>query len=164
MLTSSVPLVKAALEARIAAVLAAAGHSALVSRGHPYPKAWAGQTVIVGRVAGRLPPVWTAAMTQQNEEYEIEVLVNVAGSAQDAYSSFEDAAYALEALIAGDLVAWTREPETLPAGDWGQVLAILPAGGSDEEGIEEDRHGAPKSRDATVTLTVHVRARLVGHG
>jgi len=159
MFASSVPAVKAALKTRIEAALVAANQSALVSRGHPYPKAWAGHTVIIGQ-ATIGEPDRTAAGAQKNERYDLELLINAAGSAQDAYSGFEDAAFALRDLIESDLDSW----DPLPSGTWGHVLTIEVGGGSDAEGIEEDRKGAPKSRDATVTLHLRVVARLVRYG
>ena len=159
MLASSVPAVKAALKTRIEAALLAANQTALVSRGHPYPKAWAGRTVIIGRATiGDSNRV--ASGTQENERYTVELLICAAGSAQDAYSGFEDAAYALRDLIVSDLDVWAP----LPSGDWGRVLSIETTAGSDQEGIEEDRKGAPKSRDATVALSLSVVARLVNNG
>mgnify|MGYP000952277341 CR=1 FL=1 len=159
MMASSVPYVKAALKTRIEAALTAAGQSALVSRGHPYPKAWAGHTVVIGKATiGDAQRV--AAGTQENEHYDVELLICAAGSAQDAYSGFEDAAYALRTIIVSDLLAWAP----LPSGSWGHVLTIEPVGGSDQEGIEEDRKGSPKSRDATVAVNVRVAARLVSYG
>jgi hypothetical protein len=159
MLASSVPAMKAALKTRIEAALVTAQQTALVSRGHPYPKAWAGHTVIIGRSA-ITERRRVASGTQENELYTVELLICAAGSAQDAYSGFEDAAYALRDLIVNDLHAWAP----LPSGTWGHVALIETAGGSDQEGIEEDRKGAPKSRDATVTLTLNVTARLVSSG
>jgi hypothetical protein len=163
MFSSSVPALKAALMTRIEAALATAGKTALVSRGNPYPKAWAGQTVIIGK-ATIDPPVRVVGMTQENEYCDVEVFINAAGNAQDAYSVFEDRAYALRDVIESDLRDWTMAPETLPAGSWGQVLSVLAFGGSDQEGIETDKNGAPRSRDCTVTLTVRVQARKVSYG
>jgi hypothetical protein len=164
MIQSSAPLFKAALKARLEGIQTLSSFGTLISRGHPYPKAWSGDLVIIGRVSNRRR-TWVASMTQCNEEYDVEVLVNAAGSAQDPYAGFEERAYAMADAIEESLIAWTRESGgQLVSGTWGHVMTAIPGVSEDQEGIDDDQRGAPRARDATVSLTVHVTARLVDHG
>lgn len=164
MIRSSAPKFKSALQTRLEAIAGLGRGTTLISRGHPYPKGWAGHTIIIGQVLNRRRQ-WVAAMTQCNEEYDVEILISAGGSAQDPYSGFEDQAYALADAVEDSLISWTREGGgELVTGAWGQVLTAIPGEAGDQEGIEGEENRAPKSRESVVSLMVHVAARLINHG
>jgi hypothetical protein len=156
---TSIPHFKAALKARLEAdaTLIAAGGS--VSRGNPHPGAWPAKLVIIGAVSG-----WTLAfacgMTQVNEEYDLEVVATFAGSPQNSSALYEDGAYALMVPVLTSLVSW-MDGNPLVSGAWGHVGAAIPQPAGDAEGFEVDANGVPVARDSTVSVSVHVTARLV---
>ena len=160
---TSVPHFKAALIARLVATPALASGKVTISRGHPYPKRWANESVLVGGMSGyQQSPA--CALTQRREHYDVEITANVEGSAQDPYEDFETRAYALAAEVETSLTEWTRASDHLCEGDWGHVAAAVPDYVSDQEGIDQEEGQAPRGRDATVHMVVHVTAVVLGHG
>ena len=160
---SSVPYFKAALVARLAATTALATGTTTVSRGNPYPKRWANEAVLVGGMSNYQQRL-VGGLTQRREEYDVEITANVAGSAQDPYEDFESRAYVLAAAVETSLTEWTRTGEILCSGAWGHAAISIPTYVSDQEGIDIDDNATPRSRDATVRMSVHVIAVVRGYG
>jgi hypothetical protein len=161
---SSAPYFKAALKSRLETVAALRSGTTLISRGNPYPKSWGGEAIIIGAVSNRTRE-FACGMTQCNEEYDLELAVNVAGSPQNPHEDYEARAYELADAVEESIISWTRDGSTLVSGAWGHVDVALVSEGSDQEGMKVDSHSdveIPTARDATVILTVHVMARLLG--
>ena len=160
---SSVPFFKTALINRLQTVPALANGKVTVSRGHPYPKRWANDSVLVGGMSNYQQRL-VCSMTQRRETYDVEITANASGAAQDPYEDFEARAYQLAAAVETSLTEWTRTGETLTSGPWGLVSAAIPEYVRDQEGLDQEEGKAPKSRDCTVYLVVHVTASVIGSG
>jgi hypothetical protein len=150
---SSVTYLKAALLARLKADATLVATEAGIFRGNPHPTKWPAKAVIIGKVSG-WQLTFVCGMSQANEEYDLEIIANYAGSAQNSNTTYEDGAYGLMVAVLASLVTW-HTGDNLVTGTWGQVNAIIPSAAGDAEGLDEG------GRDSTVTMTVHVTARLV---
>ena len=152
----SVPFAKAAIRDRLAAIPTLS--ETLVSYGNPSPTRWPREVVIVGAMSN-----WghthTAALTQEREEYDIEIMVNVTGPVRNSNETNEARAYEIADAIHDSLEEWTRtSPGSLVTGAWGHVDVIMPEAAHDIEGVSQEE------RDASVILTVHVLACLINYG
>ena len=160
--SSSVPKFKAALLDRLRSVPDL--FDVTLSRGNPYPVAWGWEAITIGAATNR---TWVsvAAMTQVDEQYDVDLLANRISAPQDPHEQNEDRAYELMDIAAGSVWEWVTGPSPLVSGDWGfvQVVTMYPA--YDREGMnEEPNSGKVTARDAAVILPLHVIARLLKNG
>jgi hypothetical protein len=155
-LESSVPHFKQALMERLEALPALATGKTVVSWGNPHPRKWPKEVVIIGPATNRTRR-FTAGMRQAAEEYDVELVVNITGPAQDTNPANQKRAYELADAVEASLTEWNLEGAPMAAGAWGTVNAIMPGPASDEEGLDD------QNRDATVTFEVRITARLLAH-
>jgi hypothetical protein len=155
---SSIPYLKIALRDRLIADPGIDAGTTVVSVGNPHPDDWGYEAIIIGAMS-EWSHTHVAAMTQENEEYKVEILVNVVGTPMDAYDALQMRAYALASIVRESVETWTRDGGELVTGDWGHVDQVMPADdGHDIEGLDET------GRDSSVVFNVEVRARLVSNG
>lgn len=153
---SSVPAFKAALLARLQADPDITGTDLTVSWGDPYPDRAGAEAIFIGQTTNRALD-FTCALSQANETYEVEVRVSVTGSHLEPAPWAR--AYELADAVAESARSWNQDTVSpLPTGAWGSVNVVMPGASTDDESLISD--GKTTSREAGVTLTLHVTARI----
>jgi len=153
----SIPYFKRALEELLRSIPILNAGQTVISWGNPHPNHWPREVVIIGDTSNRIR-TWTAGHTQATEEYDVVLKVNVTGNAINPSADPQNRAWKLANAIESALLEWVLSPTPFAEGDWGYVFDVDVSTASDQGGLDET------SRDATVTLTLHVRARVIRHG
>lgn len=146
---STIPSFKAALLARLQANAGLA--AAQISWGNPYPARMADELIIIGNATAGQNPVGLGSNAKE-EQYELEILVSIAGSARTSQQTLEERAFTLAGVIETSIINWRTEAS--PFG--GVVSWALVDSMSSGEGISQ----SGDTREASVSIKLSVTARI----
>ena len=161
-MSSSAPLFKADLLARLVSLQSGGLSGVMVSWGNPYPNRMQSELVMISKVTPANSPGDTPrglGINARDERYQLKVIASVIGRPRDSQQTLEERAFAIHDTVVNSLVAWRSETPPF-GGRLGNGWITIGSPETDEGMTFDPATKQPIEREAAVIINIEVVARV----